>query len=155
MVSRQRAGKSPPPLLKEEDEENATTAKCRYHIDYRPGEAVDMIKAAILSRPAARQTSLDYSQESQRYQIDTYGAPQGQDYAPLSTRLSELLVTPGPAGGGQTPPGAVVRASPSLEHWSPASAMRIARQKQRDTDIVPSSAAATARPKKGKPRRKS
>ncbi|WZN61200.1 hypothetical protein HKI87_04g27340 [Chloropicon roscoffensis] len=121
----------------------------RYFIETRAGEAVDLVKAAIMSRPPRPKRSPErFTDQAPRYQIDTYGStgsPGAGDYdSPLSGRLGELLV----ASPGESPPEAVIAAPApaSVSEWSPASAVRIARQKARDCDIVPSN----ARPKKGK-----
>ncbi len=115
----------------------------------RSGEAVDLIKAAILSRPAAPRKSLSPEPVPQRYQIEgAYSSsPLGSgeplhlpvDGSPgaLTSRLDHLLAsTP---GGEEAAASASANASSSSSTqggWSPADAMRQIRQK-------------TVRPKEG------
>ena len=74
---------------REEERENAL----RYFIETKKGEAVDLIKAAILSRPSARRNSpLKTTSGEQRYQIES-STDRGRSYeSPLAGRLNELLV---------------------------------------------------------------
>ena len=81
----------------------------RYFIETRAGEAVDLVKAAIMSRPTPKRSPERFTDQAPRYQIDTYGStgsPGAGDYdSPLSGRLGELLVA---SPGVGSPPEAVV-----------------------------------------------
>ena len=103
----------------------------------REGEAVELIKAQILSRPQVRRSpKLQGSPDDrQRYQINDYVhvPSEGDQASPLASRLSELSpFTPASASEKGTPTGG------DSELWSPASAMRSARQHTKANDIVPS-----------------
>ena len=89
----------------------------RYFIETRAGEAVDLVKAAIMMRPSPtpKRSPERFTDQAPRYQIDTYGStgsPGAGDYdSPLSGRLGELLVaSPGDVG---SPPEAVVSPPPT------------------------------------------
>ena len=87
----------------------------RYFIETRAGEAVDLVKAAIMSRPTPKRSPERFTDQAPRYQIDTYGSTGSTgagDYdSPLSGRLGELLVaSPGDVG---SPPEAVVSPPPT------------------------------------------
>ena len=98
---------------------------------------MDLIKAAILSRPAVRRSPENAGQEGKRYQITTF-VPIAEDReSPLSGRLSELLGSE--VKDNERSPDMILSRDPGalLEDWSPASAMRLARQKVSDNDIIP------------------
>ena len=86
----------------------------RYFIETRAGEAVDLVKAAIMSRPTPKRSPERFTDQAPRYQIDTYGStgsPGAGDYdSPLSGRLGELLVA---SPGVGSPPEAVVSPPPT------------------------------------------
>lgn len=121
----------------------------------RTGEAVDLIKGRILSRPAGRQNQLT-TQGNQRYQVNNFSPPPEDEYgSPLTSRLSQLLSTPSDGDNGNSQKALVsddsegeltfpvlntfplltlsirqvLGESNLLEQWSPASAMRLAREK--------------------------
>ncbi|QDZ17523.1 hypothetical protein HOP50_01g00320 [Chloropicon primus] len=121
----------------------------RYFIKTKKGEAVDIIKAAILSRPSARRSSPLKASGEQRYQIESYGGQDRRYESPLAGRLSELLGTDLPGEDGTSRDVVIASNSTQVQEWSPASAMRIARLKARDCDIVPRTAITKSRKKKG------
>ena len=76
---------------------------------------MDLVKAAIMSRPTPKRSPERFTDQAPRYQIDTYGSTGSTgagDYdSPLSGRLEELLVaSPGDVG---SPPEAVVSPPPT------------------------------------------
>ena len=110
--------------------------KSRYFIEMRSGEAVDLIKASILSRPAVRRyEGLNGSPDEQRYAIKHYVPTEGDSLmSPLASRLSELA----PSDKDSNSEHSMIDCDESSLLWSPASAMRLAREKtNRDSDIVP------------------
>ena len=86
----------------------------RYFIETRAGEAVDLVKAAIMSRPTPKRSPERFTDQAPRYQIDTYGSTGSTgagDYdSPLSGRLGELLVA---SPGVGSPPEAMVSPPPT------------------------------------------
>ena len=96
---------------------------------------MELIKASILSRPQVmRSPNLQGSpDDKQRYQINDYVHVPADQASPLASRLSELSpFTPASASEKGPPTGG------DSELWSPASAMRSARQHTKANDIVPS-----------------